>query len=363
MIQLRTRSVLLAVVLALLLAACSDNGFVPEPIEVAEPAQEGLDTAAPDSPTEPIAPPPSTVLELDSSSLPDGPLSAEVAAQVTTWFSEFLDTRDRYLVGRATIDEVARYTSDRALLAALPDEQAAYLELLGLNNIVATKQFASFTNAENFIATRGRITFDDCTEVQALSILDIVGFKWVNQQITVAQRPGGWSIVQVDVGHDGEPWTTGLGCAPESFETRALEITQSVMEEFRSYQQNPSALSDRSFGVFDDPTVAEVFAGAIEQQRSEGISIVSPEELRYTPQGLNVPISLLGWAVVVDVCSHRPDGLLYRIDGSDEVLQDDTVEPGFSLGYRVTTLLEQVSEGVIAEDKIVRVEVLNIGCW
>jgi hypothetical protein len=350
--------------MALVLMACSDNGFVPEPIEVAEPAEQRSDAAAPvpESPTQPDTTP-STVLEIDRNGLPDGPLSAEVAAQVTNWFSEFLDARDRYLVGRATIDEVARYTSDRNLLAALPDEQAAYLELLELQNIVATKQFASFTNAENLTATRGRITFDDCTEVQALSVLDIVGFRWVQQQVTIADDADGWSIVQIDVVHDGEPWTTGLGCVPESFETRALEVTQSVMEEFRSYQQNPSAMSTGSFDAFDDPTVSEVFSGAIEQQRNEGISIVSPEELRYTPQGMNVPISLLGWAVVVDVCSHRPDGLLYRVDGSDEVLVDDTIEPGFSLGYRITTLLDQVSEGVTAQDKIVRVEVLNTGCW
>ena len=355
---LMTTTLLLAAAMVFL-TACSDDGFVPEPIEAAEPNEPSVETNAADEPFDP----PAADLSIDPNALPDGPLSADIAAQVTNWFGEFLGTRDRYLVGRATLDDVAHYTSDRNVLAVLPEEQAAYLQLLELQNIVATKQFASFTNAQNMTATRGRITFDDCTEVQTLSILDIVGFRWVNQQVTIAAGETGWSIVQLDVLHDGEPWTSGLGCVPESFETRALAVTQSVMEEFRGYQQDPATLNATSFDEFDEPLVRDVFAGAVEQQLAEGISIVSPEELRYAPVGMNVPVSLLGWAVVVDVCSHRPEGILYRLDGSDEILEDTTVEPGFSLGYRVTTLLEQVSEGVTPTDKIIRVEVTDLDCW
>jgi len=346
--------------MAALLVACSDDSFVPEPLDdSAEPSQDVVDSGAPDS----VIDPSTTELDIDPDALRDGPVSAEIAAQVTTWFNEFLDTRDRYLLGKATLDEVARYTSDRVLLAQLPELQSVYLELLSLQNIVATKEFASFTNPENMTATRGRIIFDDCTEVQSLSVLDIVGFKWVDQQITVAEDGTGWSIILVDVLHDGEPFTSGLGCAPESFRTRAAAVTQAVMEEFRGYQQDPTTFGDDSFDEFDDRAVRDVFAGAVEQQLSEGISVVSPEELRYTPVGLNVPGSLLGWAVVVDVCSYRPEGLLYQLDGSDEIIEDTTIEPGFSLGYRVTTLLDQVSEDISATDQILLVEVTGEDCW
>ena len=352
---------MLGTVLALVAASCSADGFEPEPLG---------NVTAPDTTVAPIAPEPSnvtsaqvTALPLDASSIPDGQLTAEQQAQVIAWYSGFLNARNQYYVGEAGLDDVGIYINDRNVMAELPELQDAYLGLLEQESIVATKQFASFPNASNMTATRGRITFDDCLETQALSILDIVGFRWVNQQVTLAQQAGEWVIVELDVVHDGEPWTDPYGCAPDSFSSRALEITEALMQENRTYQQDPSLFNDRSFPYFEEDQMRDIFAGAVVEQRNEGIEVVSPEEWRYDVLGLNVGASLIGWAVTLDVCSHRPEGILYRLDGGDEILTDTTVDPGFSLQYRVTTLLEQVTEGVDPVDQILAVEIVGTGCW
>jgi len=368
----KRRVVAATVIVALFAVGCSRGGFEPAALdEDAEVEPELVDErgSAAEVPIDGGFDPELESLEkstlaISSASLVDGPLDTTQAALVVEWFDSFLNTRDLFYVGRATAEDLAVYSSDRAFLSETAELQAAYVDLLEQDTLIATEEFASFSNPSNMMATRGRITFDDCTEQQSLSVIGVVGFIWVTQRVTLAEIDGDWEVAQLEVVHDGQPWSAPYGCAPESLQERALAVAQQVMEENRGYQQDPDSLPQSGgFAIIDDETTRQSFLAAVQRQQDEGLAVTSPEEFRYTVQGLNVPASLEFWAVVVDVCSHRPEGLGYRQIGSDDVVQDNSIEPGFSLNFRVTTALETAQDGLVPSDRVVTVEPLDTGCW
>lgn len=358
---------------ALVTGACSaDPGFEPAPLPNADsnapqPAEGSAETveAGNGAPSAAVtgSSRAAASLNVDAGGLVDGPVDATTAAAVTSWFDSFLSTRDRFYLGNASTEELGGYLSDRDALFAANERQQIYLDLLAEESIVASENFASFSNPENMIATRGRVSFQDCTEQQSLSTLGFVGFRWISHEVLLTPTADSWTIAELKIVHDGEPWTAPYGCTPDSFDERAVAVAERLMAENQALQLDPQALSAASFAMLEAGPARDTFANAIEEQRSQGLAIVSGEELRFDVRGLDVAASLLGWVVAVDVCAHRPDGVSYTVDDNDEVLVDTTIEPGFSLLYRVSTLLDQVEDGAPANDQIRSVEVVETSCW
>jgi len=364
---LKTTCVMLT---CIFLAASCSGGFEPEPL-----AEEAAPTPA--SATEgsefdgPLLAPPEpeltefvgATLDLAFDELVDGPLDEEQFEKVSAWFDAFLTTRDKFFVGGAVLGDLEFYTSDRAFLAEMAEFQTEYVRVLQEGSIIANKEFSSFSNLSAAQIVRGTITFEDCTEQQTLSTIDIVGFRWITHRVVLQQTPRGWTMADIEIVHDGQPWTPGYGCAPSSFEQRALDLVQRLSEENVRYQTDPLSMPDDAFAMVQPGPFRDLYVETIERQQDEGIAVDSPEEFSYDVLGLDVDASLVNWAVAVDVCGYRPDGLRLRDLETGEVTQEPTVEPGFSLGFRLIVSLEPVADGETGTDLVQVVEPGDLGCW
>jgi len=348
------------------LTACSAGGFEPEPLEQRAVQEEDVAAAAEapaaTEPTPTSVPRDIPELEIMPDDLVDGPLTAEQYTLVTDWFDSFLSTRDLYFVGQASGGDMAGYVSDRAFLAEMAEFQFEYGKLLDEESFLATTDFASFSNITSASSSRGVITFTDCTEQQSLSTLEIVGFRWITNRVVLRYLDGKWTMVEFAIEHDGEPWTPGFGCSPSSFNDRATAVVESLMTDFQRFQREPSSMPADAFATVGEPAYRNLFTGVIERQLDEDIVVVSPEELSYEVQGLDVAGSLVDWAIVVDACARLPEGLSTRNVATDEITREPTIEDGFGLNYRFVVSLETVEAGAPATDQVSYIEVLDSPC-
>lgn len=292
----------------------------------------------------------------------DGPLGADGNDRLVEWYDEFLGTRDRYYVDEASTDELAAYVADRAFLADTEIEQRDYLSLLATESPVATVEFASFSNVLDARVERGSILFSDCMEQQRLSTLGIVGYSWVRQDIVVSQSAGGWVISDVNILHDGAPWSGAYTCAAPSFQERALRLAMAFTEENDRYLRDPSAFD--ASGAFPMVTNAESRAGllsSMSEQVDANYRQLSPDVVDYAVIGLQVQASLVDWVVGVEVCIERPAGLVYELDG--QRIEDPAIEPGSQGSLEVFVSLGRPGfDGEEPVDHVLGVNAVNDEC-
>lgn len=355
----RRQQLFCLVSLALVLASCrSGNANLLElPGEGPEPTSAGL---AVDGPTaEPVKA--GANLSFSAADLASGELTVEQAQEVQALFQRFLSTRDAYLLGRLPENALDEFLIDRNARVEAGEFRAEYVRLLDEDDMLATRELMSFSNATNIRVERGDVVFDECTEEQSLSGLGLAGYQWIDQTISIGELDGAWVIRQIAVRHDGNPWSGTYGCAPPSFQQRAEAIAAQFNDEFDRLTRDPASLSDTSLAIIETPEFRVSLVDSITAQQAADERVVSEHETRYETLGLNVPVSITEWVVGVEACTRYVDGL--QLERAGQLVADSTLTPGSSASVNILVSLDKVADGEPAVDQVLAVEVGEFDCW